>query len=117
MLQDPIGFAEPQQERRSVVENSMNRLIPVVASFVLPAILLSACANATESTATLIAAQAAPADAVTADPARYSVLFEKDVARLIRVNILVARSRSCTVILPAARFLQGFEIQNDGANG
>ena len=58
----------------------------LVASVVLPVILLFASADTTGSPATLVAAQAAPADAVTADPARYSVLFENDLARLIRVK-------------------------------
>jgi quercetin dioxygenase-like cupin family protein len=37
-------------------------------------------------TATLLAAQAAPPDAVAADPARYAVLNENDVAQMIRVK-------------------------------
>jgi quercetin dioxygenase-like cupin family protein len=49
----------------------MRQLIPIVASVVLPV---------------LLAAQAAPPDAVSADPARYSVLHENDVARFIRVK-------------------------------
>ena len=38
------------------------------------------------ASATLLAAQAAPRDAVAADPARYSVLSENDVAQMIRVK-------------------------------
>ena len=38
------------------------------------------------TSATLLAAQAAPRDAVAADPARYSVLQENDVAQMIRVK-------------------------------
>ena len=49
-------------------------------------ILLSAFASTTEPGATLLAAQAAPRDAVAADPARYSVLYENDVAQMIRVK-------------------------------
>ena len=89
----------------------MNRLIPVVASVVLPLILLSACANTTERTSTLIAAQAAPADAVAADPARYSVLFENDVARLIRVkyprgakSVMHSHPAGCAIFYKDSRF-------------
>src|SRR5262245_15599868 len=64
----------------------MKRLVAIVASVALPVLLLSACASSTGSTATVLAAQAAPADAVAADPAHYSVLFENDLARLIRVK-------------------------------
>ena len=49
-------------------------------------IVLSVFARTTESSATLLAAQAAPPDAVAADPARYSVLYENDVALIIRVK-------------------------------
>ena len=49
-------------------------------------ILLLAFAGTTERGATLLAAQAAPPDAVAADPARYSVLYENDVALMIRVK-------------------------------
>ena len=48
--------------------------------------LCSAFGRSTESGATLLAAQAAPPDAVAADPARYSVLYENDVAMMIRVK-------------------------------
>ena len=88
----------------------MKRLIPIVSSVLLPAILLSACANTTGSTATLLA-QAAPADAVTADPARYSVLFENDVARLIRVkyprgakSVMHSHPAGCAIFYKDSRF-------------
>ena len=55
-------------------------------SAVVTLILLSAFVRSTESGATLLAAQAAPPDAVAADPARYSVLYENDVAMMIRVK-------------------------------
>lgn len=45
-------------------------------------ILLPAFVRTTEPSATLLAAQAAPPDAVAADPARYSVLYENDVAQM-----------------------------------
>jgi hypothetical protein len=76
-----------------------------VASVLLPVILLSACANST------VAAQAAPPDAVTADPARYSVLFENDVARLIRVkyprgakSVMHSHPAGCAIFYKDSRF-------------
>jgi hypothetical protein len=53
---------------------------------VVAVIQLSAFVTTTEPSATLLAAQAAPPDAVAADPARYSVLYENDVALMIRVK-------------------------------
>jgi quercetin dioxygenase-like cupin family protein len=53
---------------------------------VVTVILLLPFARTTERGATLLAAQAAPPDAVAADPARYSVLYENDVALMIRVK-------------------------------
>jgi hypothetical protein len=83
----------------------MKRPILVVASVLLPVILLSACANST------VAAQAAPPDAVTADPARYSVLFENDVARLIRVkyprgakSVMHSHPAGCAIFYKDSRF-------------
>ena len=55
-------------------------------SAVVTLILVSALVRTTEPGATLLAAQAAPRDAVAADPARYSVLYENDVAQMIRVK-------------------------------
>ena len=89
----------------------MRGLIPIVASVILPAILLSGCAETTESTATLLAAQAAPPDAVVADPARYSVLFENDVARLIRVkyprgakSVMHSHPAGCAIFYKDSKF-------------
>ena len=55
-------------------------------SAVVTLTLFSAFVRSTESGATLLAAQAAPPDAVAADPAHYSVLYENDVAMMIRVK-------------------------------
>ena len=89
----------------------MRRLISIVASVILPAILLSACTETTESTATLLAVQAAPPDAVIADPARYSVLFENDVARLIRVkyprgakSVMHSHPAGCAIFYKDSKF-------------
>ena len=64
----------------------MTRLVPTSVFVVLTLILLLALARTTERGAMLLAAQAAPPDAVAADPARYSVLYENDVAQMIRVK-------------------------------
>ena len=56
------------------------------SAVVVTSILLSAFVSTMEPSATLLAAQAAPPDAVAADPARYSVLYENDVAQMIRVK-------------------------------
>jgi hypothetical protein len=48
--------------------------------------LLSALVGPTERRATLLGAQAAPRDAAAADPAKYSVLYENDIAEMIRVK-------------------------------
>jgi quercetin dioxygenase-like cupin family protein len=59
----------------------MNRfLIGIV--FILPAMFLTACIQAS---APAVNATPAP-DAVTADPAHYTVLFENDLARLLRIR-------------------------------
>ena len=60
----------------------------LAAAVVAVATLLSSSvfAGSTESRATLRAPQAAPPDAVAADPARYAVLYENDVAHIIRVR-------------------------------
>jgi len=64
----------------------MTRLVATSGLVVLTLILPVAFAGTTERGATLLAAQAAPPDAVAADPARYSVLYENDVAQMIRVK-------------------------------
>jgi len=48
--------------------------------------LLSAFVRTTDRSATLLAAQAMPPDAVAAEPARYSVLHENDIAQMVRVK-------------------------------
>jgi quercetin dioxygenase-like cupin family protein len=48
--------------------------------------LASAFVRTTQPSGTLLAAQAAPRDAVAADPAKYAVLQENDVAQMIRVK-------------------------------
>jgi quercetin dioxygenase-like cupin family protein len=82
-----------------------------MTSILLPVMFLSACASSTGSSATLIAAQAAPADAVTADPARYTVLYENDVARLIRVkyargakSVMHSHPAGCAIFYKDSRF-------------
>jgi quercetin dioxygenase-like cupin family protein len=57
-----------------------------ISIFAVTLILLLTSAGTTEQAVTLLAAQAAPPDAVAADPARYSVLYENDVAVIIRVK-------------------------------
>jgi quercetin dioxygenase-like cupin family protein len=60
---------------------------PAATSLVVVTLMLwSAFVKTTEPGATLLAAQAAPPDAVAADPARYSVLNENDVALMVRVK-------------------------------
>jgi hypothetical protein len=54
--------------------------------FAVTLILLLTPTTTMERAVTLLAAQAAPPDAVAADPARYSVLYENDVAVIIRVR-------------------------------
>jgi len=65
----------------------MTRLVPTSVFVVLPVMLLLAFAMTTERRTTLFAAQATPPDAVAADPARYSVLYENDLAQMIRVKL------------------------------
>jgi quercetin dioxygenase-like cupin family protein len=72
----------------------MKRLATTTACAVT-VLLLLANARTTEQSVTLLAAQASrqatsqatPPDAVAADPARYSVLNENDVAQMIRVKL------------------------------
>ena len=55
------------------------------------------------ATSTLIAQRSADSypDAPTVDPKHYSVSFENDVARFLRVQYCSARSRRCIAIFPA----------------
>ena len=55
-------------------------------SAVVTLMLLSAFGRTTGRSATLLAAQATPPDAVAAEPARYSVLHENGIALMIRVK-------------------------------
>ena len=71
--------------------------LPIV---IVTLMLLSPFDGNTERDATLLAAQAAPRDAVAADPSRYSVLYENDVAQMIRVT-LPAGARSVMHSHPA----------------
>ena len=81
----------------------MKRLV-ATSVVVLTLILLSAFAGTTEPGAMLLYAQAAPPDAVAADPARYSVLNENDVAVIIRVkypagatSVMHSHPAGCTI--------------------
>lgn len=67
---------------------------------VVTSIALSVFVRATPPDGTLLAAQAAAPDAVAADPARYAVLYENDVASMIRVTF-PARARSVMHSHPA----------------
>jgi quercetin dioxygenase-like cupin family protein len=60
--------------------------LTVTPAVAVTAILLSAFVIRTEPGATLFAAQGGPPDAVAADPAKYSVLYENDIAQMIRVT-------------------------------
>jgi quercetin dioxygenase-like cupin family protein len=60
--------------------------LTATSTVVVTVILLSAFVTHMQPSATLHAAQAAPPDAVAADPARYAVLNENDVALMIRVR-------------------------------
>jgi len=89
----------------------MKRLVPAAIFAVLTVSLLWAFAGTPAGVATLRAAQAAPPDAVAADPARYAVLFENDVAVIIRVKFpAAARSvmhhhpAGCAIFYKAAKF-------------
>jgi len=52
---------------------------------------LAATSAVVVTSVTILAAQAAPPDAVAADPTRYSVLNESDVAQIIRVTYPASR--------------------------
>jgi hypothetical protein len=65
---------------------------------------LAATSAAVVTSATLLAAQAAPQDAVLADPTRYSVLYENDIALMIRVkypagarSVMHSHPAGCTI--------------------
>ena len=65
---------------------------------------LGATAILAVTSATLLAAQAAPQNAIAADPARYAVLYENDVAQMIRVkypagakSVMHSHPAGCTI--------------------
>ena len=64
----------------------MPRLVTASVFVVLTWSLLAVFARTAERSATLLAAQAAPPGPVAADPARYAVLYENDVALMIRAK-------------------------------
>jgi hypothetical protein len=64
----------------------MIRLVTASVLVVLTLSLPSAFARTPESGATLLAVQATPPEPVAADPARYAVLYENDVAVMIRAR-------------------------------
>ena len=79
----------------------MKRLVAPLVVVALMAV--SVLVGTTASRATLLAAQAPP-DAVAADPARYSVLNENDVAQIIRVkfaagakSVMHSHPAGCTI--------------------
>jgi quercetin dioxygenase-like cupin family protein len=88
----------------------MKRLTFTFAFIVVPVILLSAGGGYTKMGTALLAQTARP-DAVTADPARYSVLFENDVARVIRVkyaagarSVMHSHPAGCAIFYKDAKF-------------
>jgi quercetin dioxygenase-like cupin family protein len=87
----------------------MKRLA-ATSAVVVALTLSSAFARSTGPSATLLAAQAAPPDAVAADPARYSVLYENDVAQMIRVryqaganSVMHSHPAGCAIFYKDAR--------------
>jgi hypothetical protein len=89
----------------------MTRLVPTAVFIAQASIVLTLFATSTQGTATLLAAQAASPDAVAADPARYSVLNENDVAQLIRVkfpagarSVMHSHPAGCAIFYKDARF-------------
>jgi quercetin dioxygenase-like cupin family protein len=88
----------------------MKRVVPTVI-VALTVSLPWAVARNGEGVATLRAAQAAPPDAVAADPARYAVLFENDVAAIIRVtfpagarSVMHSHPAGCAIFYKDATF-------------
>src|SRR5262245_26369733 len=66
--------------------NAMIRLVTASVSIVLTLSLPAVVGGTAEMSATLLAAQAAPPGPVAADPARYAVLYENEVALMIRAK-------------------------------
>ena len=78
--------------------------------FVVTLILPSVFTGTTEWGATPLAAQAAPPDAVAADPTRYAVLNENDIAQIIRVklpagakSVMHSHPAGCAILYKPAR--------------
>ena len=93
----------------------MLRLVTASVFGVLTLSVLAVFAGTAEKSATLLAAQAAPPGPVAADPARYAVLYENDVALCISGAVTVeplgvdevatssfARPKSSTFTVPSA---------------
>jgi hypothetical protein len=88
----------------------MNLLVTASLAVLLALILPSAVDRIPGSAATRLSAQA-PRDAVAADPARYSVLYENDVAQIIRVtfpagakSVMHSHPAGCAIFYKDARF-------------
>ena len=89
----------------------MTRLVPASVLIVLTSILLTPIAASTQRTAPQLAAPAGSPDAVAADPARYSVLNENDVAQMIRVrfpagtkSVMHSHPAGCAIFYKDATF-------------
>jgi quercetin dioxygenase-like cupin family protein len=88
----------------------MRRLVTASVFVVLTLSLTSAFVRTMERGATPLAAQAAPPDPVAADPARYAVLYENDVARMIRArfpagarSVMHSHSAGCVIFYKDAK--------------
>jgi quercetin dioxygenase-like cupin family protein len=88
----------------------MNRLIAITGCVAL-SVLLLAGARAPLSGVAVLSAQATPPDAVAADPARYTVLYENDVATMIRVkfaagakSVMHSHPAGCVIFYKDATF-------------
>lgn len=83
-----------------------------VVTLTLQVVLLSACSGTdSQKTATPPAAAATEPDAVTADPGHYTVLFENDKARVLRIkyaphakSVMHTHAASCAVFLVDQKF-------------
>lgn len=87
------------------------RRLAATSGFVLTLILPSAIPGTTWHGEAILAAQAAPADAVVADPARYAVLYENEVAQMIRVkfaagakSVMHSHPAGCVIFYKDATF-------------
>ena len=89
----------------------MTRLVPTSVFVVLSLSLLTPFPSSTRGPAPLLATQAASPDAVAADPARYAVLNENDVAQMIRVrfpsgakSVMHSHPAGCAIFYKDAKF-------------